>query len=154
MAARFRFRLESLLRVRRALEDEAKRNLARLIAARDKALARLADLREAHRRTVEERRTGVRQVVDLDLWRATERWILVLERRIVQQAQEVKAAEARVAEGRQAFVKAHRDHLILVRLKERRQAQHDQEVLQAELKDLDELAMLRHAYARTTPSVA
>lgn len=153
MARRFQFRLESLLRVRKALEDEAKRNLARLIIARDQAALRLAQTREAHRQAVEGRRTGLREAVDLDLWRATERWLLVLERRIRQGVQEVREAEARVAEGRQGLVKAHRDHLILLRLRERRQAQHAEETLQADLKELDELAMLRHAFNRT-PSPA
>lgn len=147
MARRFQFRLESLLRVRKALEDEARRNLARNIAARNEAMARLAALLDAHRQAVEGRRTGVREVVDLERLRANERWLLVLERRIFLGTQEVQEAEARVTLGREALVKAHRDHLVLERLKERRQAQHDQEVLAADLKDLDELAILRHTYS-------
>jgi flagellar protein FliJ len=151
MARRFQFRLESLLRLRKALEDEARRNLARSVAARDEALARLAKIREAHRQAVEGRRTGVREVVDLDRLRANERWLLVLERRILAGIQEVQEAEARVTLGREALVKAHREHLVLVRLKERRQAQHDQEVLASDLKDLDELAILRHTFSAPSP---
>jgi len=49
-----------------------------------------------------------------------------------------------VATARQALVKAHQNHLILQRLKERRQEQHAREVLQEEIRDLDEIAVLRY----------
>ena len=144
MTARFKFRLESLLRVRDALEEEAKRRLAQAIAARDRAQARVLELQEAHRAAVEGRRTGPNEPVDLELWRATERFLLVVERHIQRAEEAVQEAEGVVAEARQALIKAHQDHLILLRLKERRQAQHAQEVLRDELREMDEIAVLRH----------
>ncbi len=149
MAARFQFRLESLLRVRRALEEEAKRRMTRAILARDEAAAHLAGLREAHASAVDSRRTATMETIDLERWRATERYLLVLERRIEGAVEAVNQAEARVAEARQALVKAHQDHLILLRLKERRQEQHALEVLHEEARDMDEIAVLRHHYNRS-----
>jgi len=144
MPARFQFRLESLLRVRKALEEEAKRSLARLIVLRDEALARVRALEEARQAAVESRRTAPHEAVDLDKWRATERFLLVVERRLVQANEAVAKAEALVTEGRQALIKAHQDHLILARLKERRQAQHALEVIHEEIREMDEIAVLRH----------
>ena len=152
MAARFKFRLEALLRVRRALEEEAKRSLTRTLAARDQALARLAELREDQRATLESRRTAPHAVVDLDRWRATERFLFVLEKRINQAMDFIRLAEARVAQARQALLKAHQNHLILVRLKERRQEQHAQVVLREELREMDEIAVLRYHFTHPAAS--
>lgn len=152
MPARFKFRLESLLRVRRALEEEAKRRLAVTIQARDLALARVAELKEVRQAAVLSRRTAPNEAVDLDRWRATERFLLVMERRIVQAQEQVQEAEARVAEGRQVLLKAHQDQLILQRLKERRQEQHALELLREETREMDEIAVLR--YHITHPSAS
>ncbi len=152
MAARFRFRLASLLRVRVALEEEAKRRLALAVLARDRAAARVAELRETQRQAVESRRTGLNEAVDLDRWRATERFLLVIERRIAQAQQAVREAEARVAEARQALVKAHQDQLVLQRLKERRQEQHALEVLREETREMDEIAVLRYHFTHSGAS--
>jgi len=144
MTARFQFRLESLLRVRKSLEEEAKRQLARVIQARDLALAKVEELRAAHQSAVESRRIALHEAVDLDRWRATERYLLVMERRILLAQKTVAEAEARVAEARQALLKAHQDHLILSRLKERRQEQHALEVIHDETREMDEIAVLRY----------
>jgi flagellar FliJ protein len=147
MPARFQFRLESLLRVRQSLEEEAKRKLARIIVARNQAQAQVDELVAAHQAALAGRRTEPNAVVDLDRWRALERYLLVLERRTEAAREAVKALEAQVAEARQVFLKAHQDHLILQRLKERRQEQHALELLQEETRNLDEIAVLRHHYA-------
>jgi len=150
--ARFRFRLESLLRVRVALEEEAKRRLAVAILARDRAAARVAELREAQREALDSRRTGLNEAVDLDRWRATERFLLVVERRIAEAEVAVAQAEARVAEARQALLKAHQDQLILQRLKERRQEQHALELLHEETREMDEIAVLRYHFTHSQAS--
>lgn len=144
MATRFRFRLESLLKLRHSLEQAAQRTLARALAVRDQAQAQLAEQRLLHAATVEARRTPQGQAVDLERWRAIERFLLVLERRLAAAAEHLRLAEARVAGARQELLKAHRDHLMLVRLRERRQEQHAQEQLREEARDMDEIAVLRY----------
>lgn len=151
MAARFKFRLEALLKLRHSLEEQAQRNLARMIALQEEAQAVLSGLRQAFDHTVEGRRMEPNQVVDLPLWQATERYLLVLERRILQAAQELTRAQARVAAARQALIKAHRDHLMLVRLKERRLEQHALEAQRTEAREMDEIAVLRYRI-NTAPS--
>lgn len=144
MAARFRFRLEALLRVRKSLEEEAKRRLSRVLAQRDQAERHIAGLKEDIRRAVEGRRTEPGQAVDLERLRGIERWLLVLGKRLEQAEIALLQLQRKVAEARQALVKAHQDHLILERLKERRLEQHAAEVLREEMRDLDEIAVLRH----------
>jgi len=144
VATRFRFRLESLLKLRHSLEQVAQRTLARTLALLDQAQAHLAEQRRAQAATVEARRTPLGQPVDLERWRAIERFLLVVERRIATAEAQLREAEARVAAARQALLKAHQDHLMLVRLKERRQEQHTLEQLREEARDMDELAVLRY----------
>jgi flagellar FliJ protein len=148
MAARFKFRLEGLLKLRRSLEEEAQRELARMIALGQAAAAKLEELRRTQADTVDGRRLAPNQVVDLERLRATERYLLVVERRIQWAEQELREAEQRVAEARLALVKAHQDHLMLQRLKERRLEQHNQERQLEEVKDMDEIAVLRHRLGR------
>jgi flagellar protein FliJ len=151
VASRFRFRLESLLRLRRSLEEAAQRNLARALALQDQARARLAQLRQDLAEAIESRQLPPGQPVDLERWRAIERWALVLERRIVEAAAQVREAEAKVAAARQELVRAHRAHLMLVRLKERRQEQHTLDVLREEARDMDEMAVLRYRLGPASP---
>lgn len=144
MAARFRFRLESLLKLRHSLEEVAQRTLGRALTLRDQALAHLAEQQRLQAATVESRSTPRHQAVDLERWRAIERFLLVLERRIAAGREQVGQAEARVAAARQELLRAHQAHLMLVRLKERRQEQHALETLREEARDMDEMAVLRY----------
>jgi flagellar protein FliJ len=151
MAARFRFRLEGLLKLRKALEEDARRFLARTIQARDAVESALRRLEQEHRDTVASRRTGTGEVVDLDRWRAVERYLVVLEHRMVQARADLAEAEQRVQEARKVLTKAHQAHLMLLRLKERRQAQHAHEAQLEEFRDVDEIAVLRYRFNTTRP---
>ncbi len=145
MAARFRFRLEPLLRLRQALEREAQRALARALQA-EAAIREELDRIESQRRGVyESRRAAVGQTLDLQLWRQGEAFLLVLERRQIRAFERLREASLAVVAAREALTVAHRNHLMLVRLKERRALQHAQEEARKEALALDELAVLRHA---------
>ena len=144
MAARFRFRLESLLKLRHSLEEAAQRTLARALTLRDLAQAQLDELARIRLATVDARRTPDRQAVDLEQWRAVERYLLVLERRMATGQAQLTEAETRVAAARQELLRAHRAHLMLLRLKERRQEQHALDQLRQEARDMDEMAVLRY----------
>ena len=151
MATRFRFRLESLLKLRRSLEEATQRALARALADLDQARTRLAQLKLARTGAVEYRQTPLGQRVDLELWRAVERYLVALERRIAEAGGQVKAAEAKVAAAREGLVRAHRAHLMLIRLKERRQEQHALDELRLEQRELDEIAVLRYRFGPAMP---
>jgi flagellar export protein FliJ len=73
-----------------------------------------------------------------------ERYLVVLEKRMAAAQVQFREAEARVAAARQELLRAHRAHLMLVRLKERRQEQHTLESLREDARDMDEMAVLRY----------
>jgi flagellar export protein FliJ len=145
MATRFRFRLEPLRRLREALEREAERALGRALQVeRDirEEIDRLAAQRQA---VFEARRSGTGQRLDLEAWRWGEAYLVVLERRQDQAFERLREASKQGAAARDALTEAHRNHLMLVRLKERRALLHAQEEARLEAIALDELAVLRHA---------
>jgi flagellar export protein FliJ len=144
MAARFHFRLEPLRKLREALEREAERALARAIQAEQEVRTYLEALATQRSAIFEARRLAAGQILDLELWRAGERYLVVLERRQVEGFERLRAAAAAVAAAREALVLAHRDHLMLVRLKERRALQHAKEQQLREAIEMDELAVLRY----------
>lgn len=144
MAARFRFRLEPVRKLREALEREAERALARALQAERDVRAYLESLATQRNAIFESRRLATGQVLDLELWRAGERFLVVLERRQLEGYERLRLATAQVAATREALVLAHRDHLMLVRLKERRALQHAKEQQLREALEMDELAVLRH----------
>jgi flagellar FliJ protein len=154
MATRFRFRLEGLLKLRKALEEDARRAFARTLQARNAVEARLRELEEEHVRTLDARRAGQGEVLDLDRWRAIERFLVVVEHRIARTRVELAEAEALVAEARKALTRAHQAHLMLLRLKERRQEQHAHEIMLEEFRNLDELAVLRYRFNTIRPTAA
>lgn len=150
MARRFRFRLEGLLKLRKSLEEEAQRHLARMTELRNEAQATLEALRTERAAVADSRRSEVGQVLDLDRWRAIERYLVVMEHRIAAAAEALEEAVQRVQEAVQALQRAHRAHLTLLRLKERRQDLHLAEIQREEMAALDEMAVLRHRFKPVT----
>lgn len=146
MATRFRFRLQPLLKVRKSLEEEAQRQLARTLGARQEAQAHVESLQQSHADTVESRRAQPGEALDMLRWRAAERFLVILERRMAEAHVALHAADQQVLEARKGLMKAHQAHLTLLRLKERRQEQHNFDQLQDELRTMDELAVLRYRF--------
>jgi flagellar export protein FliJ len=144
MATRFHFRLEPLRKLREALEREAERTLARTLQAEREVRLQLEALAAERLALFEARRLAAGQLLDLDLWRAGERYLVVLERRQVEGYERLRLASTQVAAAREALALAHRNHLMLVRLKERRALQHAKEQELREALEMDELAVLRY----------
>lgn len=143
MAARFRFRLEPLRRLREAFEREAERALARALEVERDLRLHLESLAAERLAIFESRRIATGQSLDLEHWRAGERYLVVLERRQLEGYERLRVAVAQVSAAREALVAAHRNHLMLVRLKERRALQHAREQQIRDIVDTDELTLLR-----------
>ena len=143
MARRFVFRLEGLLRVREAFERDARRHLARKLQQRAEVQFRLEHLAAERTATFESRRAEHGATIDLLRWRFAERYLVLLERRLVLANEDLKKAEAEVDLARASLMKTRQAKLMLLRLKERRQALHDLEVLRKEALEMDDLAVLR-----------
>lgn len=144
MATRFRFRLENLLHLRSALEKEAERALGRALQAEHEAQAHLEALKARRHAAIEARRTEAGRLLDLEQWRALERFLVALDRLDARGLEALKEAQAVSEACREALKKAHRDRLSLERLKDRRRTQHDIEQARVEANQLDELAVLRY----------
>ena len=147
MARRFIFRLEGLLRVRESFEREARRHLARMLQLRAEAETALERLELERTATFESRRAQPGLPIDLLRWRAAERYLVFLERRLEQAREELRQAEVQVDIARASLLKARQAKLMLLRLKERRQAIHDLEVLRKEHHEMDDLAVLRSRFS-------
>jgi len=134
------------------MEEDAQRALGKAIQARNLTQTRLQHQQEEHDRVRNSRRAGPGEAIDLDMWKAIERYLVVMERLIAQTQTELQAAEVKVAEARQFLTKAHQAHLMLLRLKERRQEQHTHEAQLEEFRVQDELAVLRYRF-NTRPTL-
>jgi flagellar FliJ protein len=154
MPQRFTFRLQPILKLREALEKEAQRNLARMMEFQREEEAHLDALAKEREDVLAVRRSPPGAILDMPTWKAAERYLVVIERRIV--AAEVALAEAikRVLDARQALLQAHREHLMLVRLKERKWEQFQVDTSRAEAKETDDLTVLRFRRAPKVPLTA
>jgi flagellar FliJ protein len=146
MAKRFNFRLAPLLKIREAKKKDAQRLLGRRMGALRLLQDRLQSLKEAQSNAFGQRRVRQGQPVDLDMWRSIERFLAFTERRIEETNAEIETAQALADEARKALMEAHREHLTLERLRERRKEQYDLEVAKEEQRQSDELALLRYQF--------
>jgi len=146
MAKRFYFRLAPVLKIREAKKKDAQRLLGKRMGELRLLQDRMQSLKQAQSDAFGQRRVQQGQPVDLDMWRSIERFLAAVERKIEETNVEISKAEALVDEARKALTKAHRDHLTLERLRERRKEQYDLEVSREEQRQADELAMLRHQF--------
>lgn len=151
MPKRFRFRLEPLLRLRKSLEQEAQRALAKTIEERNRTEEVLKNLQLAFETALKSRLSEPGAPIDIAAWKNLERFLVRLERQIRESAEKLLEADKRVLEARQKLAKAHRDHLTLLRLKERRKDEYDLEMLHQEISTLDEVAVLRYRF-KTSPT--
>jgi flagellar FliJ protein len=146
MAKRFNFRLAPILKIREAKKKDAQRLLGKRMGELKALQDRLQSLREAWNDAFGRRRAQHGQPIDIDLWRSIERFLTSVERRVEETNAEIAKAEALVDEARKVLTKAHREHLTLDRLRERRKEQHDQEAAKEEQRQADELAILRYQF--------
>jgi flagellar export protein FliJ len=153
MAKRFKFRLAPLLKIREAKKKDAQRLLGVRMGELQRLKDQLNSLKELQHETAQQRCTGQGQPINMDLWRSIERFLVSIERKIKETNSEIERVQILVDEARKELTKAHREHLTLLRLKERRQEQHDFEVAKEEQQQADELAVLRYQFKSITASL-
>jgi flagellar protein FliJ len=142
----FRFRLTTLLRLREARRDERRGQLAEAQQAEQLILNRVAEIErelvELQRRTCDAARPGT---VDVDRLAEAARYemFLKVERESADQQRQTVTAE--VARRRDALVAADREVRVLEKLRDAQHERHREDQTRQEVKQLDELAVLRHA---------
>ncbi|HOA72557.1 MAG TPA: flagellar export protein FliJ [Phycisphaerae bacterium] len=147
MAKRFRFRFETLLKLRRQREDEHKR----IVGER---LAQIAAVREEISRLEQLTRSGVDSVrmfqqagrIDLQQTMAHRGWIVHLQKASLEAQARLAALEARLAQERAALAEAAKQRRILEKLEERQAHRHELEMRRAEVRTADDLTTTRFVY--------
>ncbi len=142
---KFRFSLETVLRVKRQVEDLRRRELAAAQGARDQVLA-LLDRRGSELRELNESQAAARAgKVDLQI----ERWFLgshqALSAQISAGKRELLAKEALLDEARVRAVEAARERKVLEKLEERQRSIHQLQENREEQGSMDEMAQHAHS---------
>ena len=142
--ARFKFRLQTLRRLREIHRDEQRSRLAMAYEA-ERILARQrADL-AAEQQAVSDAQRVMMQggAVDVNQLLSAQRYRLALEAQAKTLAEQAERVAEEVERRRQAVVEADREVRILDKLEERQRLAHQQSAGRAEAKVLDEVAATR-----------
>jgi flagellar FliJ protein len=136
---KFQFRLETLLRLREAVRDERRSQLADAF----RVLETLAEQDSKLTREMNELRSTVRSrtgAIDVDHLLNSQRYemVLQLERQKLQQQQLTVNAE--IEKRREALVAADQEVRSLEKLRESQSLRHRAEIEQREMKEMDEVA--------------
>ncbi|WP_309723442.1 flagellar export protein FliJ [Armatimonas sp.] len=141
---RFRFRLETLLRVRNMAEQQAQAALSeaeRGVASAERALTQILQEREQHRAyyaRLQEQRTP-----DMALITASCQYTDIIEESLEAQRQQVRLALELRDTRRDALKHCRQECEVLEKLKSKKHQQHQQEAAAEEQAWLDEVAILR-----------
>jgi len=139
--AKYRFRLETLRKLRATQRDELRRKLAEayqaaeMLAAQQAAVVEeIVALQETQRRTIGDATTDVNRLLEAHRYQA----VLRAQQSTLKSQAEVLAGE--VERRRQRVLEADRQVRVLDKLDERKQREHQQAALRVEVKELDEIA--------------
>ncbi|MCL1893436.1 MAG: flagellar export protein FliJ [Holophagaceae bacterium] len=152
MAKRFKFRLASLLKIREAKKKDAQRLLGSRMQEMQILKEKLFSLSTAKNAAFQQRKAGKGQSVNMELWRSIERFLVSVERKMNETNIEIDRVQILVDEARLALTIAHRAHLTLLRLQERRQEQYDYVVIKEEQQQADEIAVMRYQFKSSAAS--
>lgn len=136
---RFRFRLETVLRVRKRQEESRKIELGRatgVLQVRKRRLGELEQALDRRCRELESRRVETLRVLELDMFYAS---IVRAVDRVRAQESLVCAAQKAVDECRERFLAARKARRLLEKLRARSLAAHATRVFREEAKILDEI---------------
>jgi flagellar export protein FliJ len=142
--SKYRFRLETLEKLRSARRDELRAALADgfraeqiLSEQRAAVQAESTALRESRRAAVAAQQLDVNQLIEVGRYET----VLDAQQRVL--AEQASRLAIEVERRRLAVVEADRAVRVLEKLDERRRAEHRQEEARRETKELDEIAVLR-----------
>ncbi len=136
---RFRFRLESLLRLATAQRNTRRQELAQALQAERIVQEQISRLQGELDRALRQRRPGI-GVVDVDrlLDAAREQLLLAAQKQHLEQQLEQVRQEVRRRQ--QLLAEADRHVRLLERLRDKQRRRHQQQLLRQEQKLLDEIA--------------
>lgn len=151
---KFRYRLETLLRLRIAARDERRADLAMAQRAEDVLLRKLDELEaERNELVTRSRRLAAPGPADIDGLLRSHRYELVLKANARQLADQLGQVRAEIDRRHAALVEADRQVRVLEKLRERKLAAHQNSEAKLENKQLDEMATMRFARQRVGEEV-
>jgi flagellar FliJ protein len=142
--SKFVFRLATLLRVRESTRDERRRDLGKAHEAEEILNERKQELEREAQEVASWQASGeMVGKIDVDRLLGRHRYELVLngQRQVLNQQSEQLQAE--IERRRQVLVEADREVRVLEKLRERKQAEHEQLELLQQQKVMDEIAQTR-----------
>jgi flagellar export protein FliJ len=144
---KYRFRLETLRKVREARRAQQRAALAEAFRAEQVLASNRAEL-EAEAATLREVRRSAAAGRYLDVTRMLEaqRYELLLKARGQELAKQAALLAAETERRRQALVEADREVRVLELLDERKRREHDRRKQRIEVKQLDEVAMFSRVF--------
>ena len=136
---RFAFRLESLMKLRAAAEDAAKRvfGAARKAAEQQAGEVKRFELSETLAKSEMRSAQGTGEVRVADLM-AHQRYLVVLGRRVAAERTKLAERESEATKARESLIVASRDLKTMERLRERRLGEWTVDMLKEEQRELDE----------------
>jgi len=144
MAAPFRFRLRTILKLRKQKENEHKRIVAvrvrELNGIRQRADRIQQQIQQETEAVRAERSTGVWSIQDIGRHR---HWLTHLQRSLLDTYNQARSTEAILAQERSELASASREAKAVEKLKERQKKRHDEELRRKEDRELDEIAVIR-----------
>jgi len=149
--ARFKFRLDSLLRLREATRDQRRRHLGEALSAE----AILRQRRLALEKNIDLARGEARQAtapgpLNVDELLSAQRYELTLRGQLALLEQQASQLETEIAARRQALVEADREVRVLEKLRERHLDRFRMEQTRAAAKQMDEIALEANYRRRRT----
>jgi len=142
--AKFKFRLQTLLRLRDTARDERRGELAEAYRADEILRRQRRQIEEALDELSEQSRAAAQPgAVNVDRLLDARRYELVLKSQQQLTDQQQQALDAEIERRRQALVEANRQVRVLEILRERQQQRHRREESRQEIKELDDVASRR-----------
>ena len=147
---RFKFRLETNLKVVQIREDKQRQELQQIQLSLQQAKERLQQLELQYRGLEQEIREISAKKLDLELLRLFRDYMGVVNRLIKQQWMLVRELEAELNVCREKLKKLLMERKLLERLKNRRWSQYQYETLVEEQKQVDEMGINQYLNLRNT----
>lgn len=145
---KFKFKLDTVLKVKTRIEDLRKRDLREAEYARENAAKELAERRREVEMAIISCRETLQQRFDPQLAQDYYKFINWLEKLVNMAMAELARRETEVRQARERLVEAAKEKKILEKLKEKAYVAFQAEELQVEIKFLDEMGtgqFMRHA---------
>jgi flagellar FliJ protein len=136
---KFAFRLESILKLKTQMEDNAKNNLARATKELENQKVYLEELRNVNDASINSLTEEVDEGIPVYRVRLFNNYLSLMKEKIVNQKENVNIAEHNVDTNREVLIKAMQERKVLDKLKDKKFEEYVKDQNKAEQLGIDEL---------------